>query len=369
MKNYIGISRDHSGSMDGLQKAATADYNNLISGIRDVADEEQIDTIVSVVRCGDGDTAKVAVESANSSISVLQPLKKYETRGAGTPLFDSVWKLIELLENVPDRTDTGVSFLIMVITDGYENASRVTASQLKAKIDQLKATDRWTFTFRVPKGGYKQNLAKLLGIPQGNIEEWDLTERGIATSTQSTSVGIKQFYSALKSGKTSTDKFYTDLSEVDVRTIKANLDDISGQVAIWIVPAKEELRVFVESHLMGGRKLLKGAAFYQLVKTEDEVQDYKMIMIRDRVSGKIYGGAAARDLLGLPHTGTVKVAPGDHGQYDVFIQSTSTNRTLPAGTTVVYWESVGVPYKEGKSSTVKKAGPKKASPKKKATKK
>ena len=36
------------------------------------------------------------------------------------------------------------------------------------------------------------------------------------------------------------------------------------------------------------------------------------------------------------------MAPGDHGNFDVFIQSTSTNRNLVAGTEVMYWENVGL---------------------------
>ncbi len=98
------------------------------------------------------------------------------------------------------------------------------------------------------------------------------------------------------------------------------------------------------------KPFLKGAAFYELIKPEKEVQDYKQIVIRDRTTGSVYAGANARHLLGLPDYGTVKLVPGDHSKYDVFVQSTSTNRKLTPHTRVLYFPDVGVAYTEGPSA-------------------
>ena len=57
---------------------------------------------------------------------------------------------------------------------------------------------------------------------------------------------------------------------------------------------------------------------------------------------KQYIGISRDHLLGLPKQGIIHLAPGDHGNFDVFIQSTSTNRNLVAGTEVMYWENVGL---------------------------
>ena len=88
----------------------------------------------------------------------------------------------------------------------------------------------------------------------------------------------------------------------------------------------------------------RGAAFYLLMKPENEVQDHKQIAIRDKKTGVIYSGVNARQMLGLPYHGTVKVVPGNHGGYDIFIQSTSVNRKLVKGTQVLYWDNVGQQY-------------------------
>lgn len=351
MKNYIAISRDHSGSMGSLTRAAARDYNENIQSIKAAASQFGQDTIVSVMKCGVGRNADNIRESVNSSVSALKTLSSYEASGSATPLFDSVGELIEILESSPDAKDTQVSFLVMAITDGQDNASRkYPAHILSDKIRKLQATDRWTFVFRVPCG-YASHLTRL-GIPEGNIQEWEQTERGMQASTVQTRAAVDEYYKGLSTGVRSTKKFFTNLKDVDSATIKASLRDISNEVNLWIVKNAGEgatIREYCEKQL-NGKAMLKGAAFYQLTKTEDEVQDYKQIAIRDKKTGSIYSGLAARDLLGLPRAGMCKVAPGDHGDYDIYIQSTSVNRKLPVGSTVLYWPNVGSKYQEGKSA-------------------
>ena len=332
-KNYFGISRDHSGSMYRITSEAANDYNELIAAIREGSDEYDIDTIVSVVKCG-GDG--VVRESTNSSINRLKPLTASAyTASGGTPLFDSIGDLIEQLENTPDYNDPNVSFVIMSITDGGENGSmKWSGSMIADKIKALQKTDRWTFTFRVPKGE-ALTLTKY-GIPAGNILEWDTTSAGMKSSTVATRSAVKSFYAARSVGAQSTGKFYADLSTVAVKEIKQNLVDISGQVDVYVVGKANDgvqIRDFVEAQ---GKTFTKGCAFYQLAKTET-VQDYKQIAIRDKQAGAVYSGIPARDLLGLPHSGEVKLAPGHHGQYEIFVQSTSFNRKLTEGTNLMVW--------------------------------
>lgn len=341
MKNYIGISRDHSASMTPLRVPAAKDYNNLIADIKGAALNHSIDTIVSVIKCGVGHTAANIRDVINSSVAAIKPLPEtvhgYEASGSGTPLFDSVLMLIEDLEKVPDASNPDVSFLVMAITDGEDNRSYY-KSKLIQKIRTLQATDRWTFVFRVPKG-YKYNLISL-GIPEGNILEWDQTAKGVETATKVTTQAIEAYYTGVKSGVKSTDRFFTNIDKKAAReAIKTSMTDITDEVTIWNVKPSEndmQIRAFIESK---GVTFQKGKAFYQLTKPEKAVQDYKVIVIKDKKAGKTYAGAVARDLLGLPHVGTAKVAPGDHAGFDVYIQSTSVNRKLPEGSRVLYWKN------------------------------
>jgi len=354
MKTYIGISRDHSGSMASISRAAARDYNSNISSIKDASLANNQDTIVSVVECGYGDTDRVRRDIVNSNVNTLKPIAEsdYSARGRGTPLFDSIGELIELHEALPDINDAEVSVLIMAVTDGQETGAskKYNAASIARKIKELQGTDRWTFVFRVPRGDARR-LAQM-GIPEGNILEWDQTTRGVEVASTATASAFQSFYKGRASGVRSTQKFYADLSNVSTKDVQTSMRDISSEVSLWPVSASEDgaqIRDFVEKRL-NGDPLLKGAAFYQLVKTEPEVQDHKRIIIRDKKSNAIYEGAAARQMMGLPTYGTIRLAPDKLGDFDLFIQSTSVNRKVNKNTQVLYWKNVGQAYKEGPSA-------------------
>lgn len=336
MKQYVGFVRDHSISMQGLSHEAKADYNRNIAAIRAASEKHNLDTIVNTVKCGVGYLGRVEVETVNSTVHMLKPITHYETEGGGTPLFDSVGQLIELMTRVPDYDDPNVSFLVVVITDGFENRSKnYNAQRLSRVIQDLQRTDRWTLTFRVPRGHAEHLTA--LGIPRGNILEWDQTEEGFRHSNESTVEAFDNFYEARSRGKKSSSSFYTDMRDVSPGDVRKKLGDITKQLEVWDVKnAGSEIRTFCEWYT-GDGKYLKGAAFYELTKPEKIVQDYKKIIVHDKVSGKYYGGVEGRKLLGLPDFGTVSLRPGAHGQYNIFVQSTSVNRKLIKGTKLVYW--------------------------------
>lgn len=343
MKQYIGFVRDHSISMTHLAAGAARDYNTNVKAVQDAANAHQLDTIVSTVLCGikgEGwnDRGVVKREIVNSNVHMLKPIPEqtYLTNGSSTPLLDSVGELIEIMESMPDAQDQNVSFLLIVITDGQENDShKWDRYSLTEKIKKLQYSDRWTFTFRVPRG--ETWYLEQLGIPRGNILEWDQTQHGLERATKDTVRAVTHYYTQRSKGVTSSRSFYADLSDVSIHEVKRNLKDISKEIEVWPVKnAGSEIRTFCEFHTNDG-DYLKGAAFYELTKPET-VQDYKQIVIRNRKNGKCYGGPAARQMLGLPDFGQVRLRPGDHGQYDIFIQSTSVNRKLMKGTRVVYWE-------------------------------
>jgi hypothetical protein len=352
MKQYIGFSNDHSGSMGGLASAAARDYNTNIAAIQAASLQNNLDTIVNVVQCGirtKTSQAAVVRQIVNSNVTSLKPITSYDTSGGATPLLDSVGELIDLLKAVPDANDPDVSFLVFVTTDGGENSSKKwTGDKLGNEIKRLQATDRWTFVFRVPRGG--SNYLLRFGIPAGNIQEWDQTIRGVEKSTVETTNAFNDYYQDRAKGVKSSSTFYASTANVSAQQVKASLKDISGEVSLWNVASHEdgsEIRPFVEDRL--GSQMLKGAAFYQLTKTESKVQDTKVILIRDRKTNCVYFGDAARQLIGLPTVGNARVVPGGHGDFEIYIQSTSVNRKLVGGSLVLYWSRIGKAFTEGPS--------------------
>lgn len=341
-KTYLEIIRDHSGSMASLTTAAARDFNAVISSAKKASATTGIETVASITECGGG----IRRISNFQPIEQVQPLQHYGA-GGGTPLFRSVLSAIAALQRVADFNDPEVTFVVFATTDGQDTAGGVDG--MMREIRALQATDRWTFVFRVPRG-YARALVGY-GVAPGNILEWDQTDQGVAASTVQSDQAFTQFYTARAAGTKSTRTFYTSAANVTEADVK-KLGDISHEVSLWPVSAKEDemqIRDFVENRLKGS-PMLKGAAFYQLVKTEDKIQDYKLIAIRDKDSGQIFCGPEARDLIGLPRLGDARVRPDTAGKWQVFVQSTSVNRKVNGGTSLMYWAGVGARFKEGKSA-------------------
>lgn len=358
-KLYVGIVRDHSASMRGLTETARVDFNELLSTFQKEAADDDLFTMMTVIECGS--YAKMSTTFANRGLSQLiniaennvpvnriKSLFHYSADGGSTPLYDSVGELITKFKGLPDINDENTQVLIMALTDGEENASKVFRTSLVNEIREIQRKDNWTITFRVPSGASKR-LINALGVHAGNVVEWETTKRGYEESTVMNVASTRSFLSNVKSGvlKSST-SFYANASDLTSTDVKQNLTDISREVRIYDVTSDSDIRPFIEN--VSGDPYVKGSAHYQLTKREDQVQDYKVIIIRDRRNGHVYTGADARIMLGLPTQGTVKVAPGDHGHFDIFIQSTSVNRKLVAGTKVLHRPMPGKNYKSSKDA-------------------
>jgi hypothetical protein len=331
---YIALVRDHSGSMRGLTNAALNDYNLTVDGIRQsVADEGQ-KAFVSVVECGVGHAGNSRLVNANVPIENLPVQKDYVANGSATPLWDSVGLAIEAIEDNPYKNDLSSAFLVMIITDGQENNSKKWSSaSISAKIKELQATDRWTFAFRVPRGS--KNTLIRLGIPAGNIMEWEQNEQSLneAAVVQSSSVG--SYFSARTRGVTSVNTFYADPGNISVAKIDNALDEITSKIKRHVVSPHQDGIMIKDFCTEKFGKYAIGSAYYQLTKTE-KVQQSKDLIILDRQTNKAYGGPSARSLLGLPATGEIRLAPGNFGQYEVYVKSTSINRKLYDGNAVIY---------------------------------
>ena len=352
MKNYIGFSRDHSGSMRSIAHAAKRDYNDQLATIQGAATLQNQDTIVSTVTIGVGSRAIVGREVVNSNVHVLQPLSSYAADAGGTPMLESVFELIDIMSRVPDANAEDVSFLVMVTTDGQETQARHRGPELARKIRELQATDRWTFVFRVPKQGGVRELQRLgLMVSGVNVYEWDTTEKGVQTSTKANVEAFTEYFTQRSTGMKRTSRFYANMEDISVDEARKALVDVSNEVQFLNVGARDAgtlIRPFVEAKI--GEPMNRGGAFYQLVKLEPKVQANKRIAIRDKSTGTVFAGDAARTMLALPTVGTVRLAPDELGEWDVFIQSTSVNRKLDANTSLMYWKGVGKAFQEGPSA-------------------
>jgi len=257
-------------------------------------------------------------------------LKGHYTIAGSTALLDAVGKSIEDNRKLPEIFGDH-AFLQYVITDGQENQSQKYNTY---SISKVLATlpDNWTNAVLVPDtNGIK--YAQRFGFNTGSIATWD-TARGDAIE----GVG-KQFsqvvdnYMAMRaSGVRGTKALFTlDSSGLTAVAPKKLVPIPQTAYKIFDVTKDAPIRPYVEAVL--GSKYRIGSGYYQPTK-KVVIQEYKNIYVQNVKDGKVYTGNALRQLLGLP-SDSVEVNPGDHTDWNIFVQSTSTNRKLYTGTKIL----------------------------------
>jgi len=337
-KTHIAFCLDESGSVATIKRALIAAYNINVVGIRNAVMNEGQEATMSAYAFGDR-YLKHRTIYEGVQVQTVRSLNDNDLKPSGmTPLFDSVHRAIRALEKLDDGNPDTV-FIITAVTDGDENDSRSPGvAETQRLIQEKVGSDRWTFTWLVPNK-YVNSFCSKYKINRGNILPWDETsDMGTEQAFQTNTEAYSSFFSARSAGAKSTNTFYSNVANVSKEEVKQKLVDITSEVCILPINSTVEIAPYIES--VTRKAFVKGSAFYMLMKAEKEVQDYKKIVIRDRTTKHVYTGGGARQLLGLPAFGTVRLVPGDHGDFDIFIQSTSLNRKLLPGTFVLHWPTV-----------------------------
>jgi len=347
LQTHVAFCIDESGSVRGIVKPLVEAYNQTVTDIRSSVLDEGQEASMTAMAFGDR-VLKHRILYVGQQVQTVTPLVYTDLNPTGmTPLFDSVYRAIKKLEELDDgKPDT--SFIVSVVTDGHENDSvdpgvSVTVREIKEK----ESTDRWTFTFLVPNGN-EDHFSRNFNIPRGNIQGWDAktakgTKEAFIVSSRAFSGYFKEKSAVGVGKKMSSKAFYSSTADLTVRTARKDLSEITKQVS-FISPSETcNIKQAIEG---AGKEFIKGSGFYHLIKTEKRVQAYKLVALRVKSSSKVYCGTQAREMLGIGGaTDTVRLVPGDHGKFDVFIQSTSYNRKIPANTEVMYWPKVGTQKK------------------------
>lgn len=106
----------------------------------------------------------------------------------------------------------------------------------------------------------------------------------------------------------------------------------NGRFQILEVDHDADIKGFVENNNLPFKK---GRGFYSLIRSE-LVQENKEVILQDKMTGDLFTGDYARNLIGVPTGTRGNAKPTAIVDYNVFIQSTSINRKLKAGTKFLY---------------------------------
>lgn len=327
-KTHLALLIDSSGSMSGLSDKVVKNVNSILEGLQTKAKE--LDQVVIVSLYSFGGTIDTLLQ--NRPISESPRLKASDYRASGTtPMIPAINRAIDALEA---RDSKEVANLVTVVTDGQADSDYAQWA-LDDRMRRLTSNDRWTFSFLIPSGATREVTSRFPSVSPGNIREWDTTVKGLEEGSKAMATGYADYLSLRSTGATSSKGFFTaQVTAAQAKAAKQKLDDVQGDFKQMTVRTQDPKTIqdFIESRGLGFRK---GAAFYQLSKSET-VQAAKEILLREVKTGAIYGGSQARGILGLPANVDVKVKPADHGDWDVFVQSTSNNRKLMPGTNLLY---------------------------------
>lgn len=348
-KQAIGIIVDRSGSMAGREQMAVQDFNSIVKTITENASKTKIDTEITIIDSSMPD--KDQKRGGNFSCVVnevsvrAQPYQNVEyrstmpMRGGGTNINDAICQMIDIMECLYSNER---EVLIYVLTDGADNESN---NSVHTTVKKIKSKPEWIVSLRGP-----QSVVNAFSdLPKENFYVWNNTKE-FQASTVVTAQATAQYFDDRSKG-IMRNTLYTNLNATSAQ-VKAHMQEVTSDVLVTPVSYHCDIKTFVENKV--GEELLKGAAFYQLTKTERNVQSYKQVLIRDKKTGKIYAGDWARQALGLPLNQDVTLKPGMHGHYDIFVQSTSTNRKLVGGTDLIYWRAIGEPFTTQNSKVIQK---------------
>lgn len=266
---------------------------------------------------------------------------EYSAYDGSTGIIDGLRKTLHQSMAAPVSQDYAV--VVIIITDGEENVNPFVGwvsdsrfGQNKDVTDLVKQlTDGGHYTFVGVGPQSSRTFFQKLGIPDGNVSTWETTVQGTQDMSVTLSGSTQSYGSVTRaSGQTATKSYFTpNLAKLKTTTVKKELTDRSKDFKSWTVDKEVPIKEFVES---AGATFYLGAGYYPLTKME-KVQNYKNILLVKKGTKTVYTGAEAREVLGLPATGTVIVTPGNHGDWDIYIQSTSHNRKLVRGTKL-YWD-------------------------------
>ena len=182
---------DRSGSMAPLQTAVIEGFNGFL------AEQEAMpgDARLTLVQFDGRDPYEVLVDGAR--LETVAPLTRRQYRPrASTPLYDAMGSLIDAAEaRIAKRARRGrpaEDQLVVVFTDGLENASRRwDRTEIFARIEQKKA-EGWTFVYL----GANQDSYEVghdLGVAAGSVSNWAPSPAGYLLASESVSRAAADF--------------------------------------------------------------------------------------------------------------------------------------------------------------------------------
>lgn len=231
LKTYVTMILDQSGSMSGTQAQAVQGYNEQVQQMKLNAKEQDI--YCSLITFN-GDVFEhlwcEPVDKLNEASA-----EDYKTEGS-TALRDAVGYAIEKLKRTV--TDPEASHLIVIVSDGEENASKHFSPQAFNELkDSVDRTGKWTFTYMGCDDKYLKKISNDMKIPLSNMAKWSNTSPELAAlGLLRSAKKMDGYYKARAKGACASANVYSDveccLSDF---TVDEGVDD-KDKIAAPVMP-------------------------------------------------------------------------------------------------------------------------------------
>ena len=207
----VSFLLDRSGSMNSLAQDVIGGFNAFVANQRTVDG----DCLFTAAQFDGTDPFELLYDRVPiTDVSELDA-DRYQPRG-NTPLFDAIATLINNVENGPGSMAVNSEQIVVVFTDGLENASRTwTRDQVFALIEQKKAQG-WTFVFMgANQDAYAEGSR--IGFQAGNVQNFRGDGQGMreAWSSVDRAVGEYRRASFAERGSRRSD-FFTGIKEAEL---------------------------------------------------------------------------------------------------------------------------------------------------------
>lgn len=333
--NHVVLVLDCSYSMNSRKRDVIQVADNEIQYLAKRSQELGQETRVSVYVFDDDVDCLVY----DTDVLRLPSIVNLYEIGGNTALVDATMIAIEELSQTATLHGDH-SFLIYVITDGQENASRQYAGpHLSQRINSID--ENWTLACFVPDQISKRDAVQF-GFQKDNVAIWDTSSvRGMDEVGTTVRTATESWMTGRSTGIRGTRTlFSTGAEAVNAQTVSAAqlIPLQKKQYAMLPVRELKQTRPFL---LDQGYQYVNGTVHYLLMKTEN-IQAQKDLLVVEKRTNKVFAGPGARDLVGLPQGMSVKVKPDFNPEYDIYVQSTAPNRNLIPNTTCIVLNPIKV---------------------------
>ena len=209
---HISVVLARSGSMARIADDVVGGFNTFLDEQR----KQDGDGRVTLVQFDGQDPFEVLIDGEDlNTVGDLDPAR-YILRG-NTPLYDAVGQMIAKTDaEIFRRADAAEPIedqIVLIVTDGYENASREFSGNMISQLINARRERAWTIVFLgADEATFKEG--ETMGVSSANTAQWDATDEGTAQMFSNVSRATTSYRSMGPASRKTTSQRFLD-SEKD----------------------------------------------------------------------------------------------------------------------------------------------------------